>query len=174
MPDVPKKVLKRSGRAQRIAQRAAKPVIDPCPAGQIGGAYRPLSDADLKRIYDTALRLLSDLGMGEVPDRLRSDLLNAGAQDNGAGRILFPRSLVENAIAKAAKKFVLHGRDENRSIEVGGNKVYFGTGGAAVQTGPQRWLIFMILPAFRTPWRMSVGSHVVAWPRMCQITLIWM
>ena len=45
-----------------------------------------------------------------------------------------PRSLTEDAIAKAAKKFVLHGRDETRSIEVGGNKVYFGTGGAAVQT----------------------------------------
>ena len=34
----------------------------------------------------------------------------------------------------AAKKFVLNGRDEGRSIEVGGDKVHFGTGGAAVQT----------------------------------------
>jgi len=78
--------------------------------------------------------LLENLGMGEVPARLHADLLAVGASDNGAGRVTFPRSLVEEAIDKAAKKFTLHGRDENRSIEVGGNKVYFGTGGAAVQT----------------------------------------
>lgn len=122
------------GRLQRHAQRAAKPVVDPCPPGQIGGAYKPLTEHDLQSIYDTALRLLSELGMGEVPDRLRRDLLRAGGQDAGNGRITFPRPLVEDAISMAAKTFVLHGRDEARSIEVGGNKVYFGTGGAAVQT----------------------------------------
>lgn len=122
------------GRLQRHALRAAKPVIDPCPPGQIGGAYKPLSEHDLRSIYDTALQLLSDLGMGEVPDRLRDDLVRAGAVDAGNSRITFPRPLVEDAIAKAAKTFVLHGRDEARSIEVGGSKVYFGTGGAAVQT----------------------------------------
>ena len=50
------------------------------------------------------------------------------------GRILFPPALVETAVDQAAKTFVLHGRDPDRSIEVGGNRVYFGTGGAAVQT----------------------------------------
>ncbi|EFL88049.1 trimethylamine methyltransferase family protein [Ahrensia sp. R2A130] len=44
----------------------------------------------------------------------------AGAQDDGKGRVTFPRSLVEDAIAKAAKSFTLNGRDESRSIEVGG------------------------------------------------------
>jgi trimethylamine---corrinoid protein Co-methyltransferase len=72
--------------------------------------------------------------MGEVPPRLRADLLAAGATDDGAGRILFPPALVETAIDQAARMFVLHGRDPDRSIEVGGNRVYFGTGGAAVQT----------------------------------------
>jgi trimethylamine--corrinoid protein Co-methyltransferase len=48
--------------------------------------------------------------------------------------MMFPKSLVEEAIDQAAKRFVFHGRDPARSIEVGGDKVYFGTGGAAVQT----------------------------------------
>ncbi|WP_170336711.1 trimethylamine methyltransferase family protein [Ruegeria arenilitoris] len=125
---------KRGGRRERLAQRAAKPAIDPCPPGQIGGAYKPLSDDDLRRIYDTALDLLEKLGVGEVPERLQADLLAIGATDNGKGRILFPPALVEEAIDQAAKTFVLYGRDPDRSIEVGGNKVYFGTGGAAVQT----------------------------------------
>ena len=117
-----------------MALRAAPPAMDPAPAGQIGGQYRPLSDSDMSEIYATALRLLADLGMGEVPDRLWSDLIAAGAVDLGSARIGFPQSLVEGMIAKAAKTFPLYGRDPARTIEVGGNKVYFGTGGAAVNT----------------------------------------
>lgn len=134
MTTQPKKTARRSGgRAQRIIKRAAKPTFDPCPPGQIGGAYKPLSQTDLSHIYATALRLLAELGMGVVPDRLGQDLLRAGATQKG-DRFMFPNALVEDAIAAAATTFVLHGRDEDRSIEVGGNKVYFGTGGAAVQT----------------------------------------
>ena len=121
------KASKRGGRGARLAQRAAKPAVDPCPPGQIGGAYRPLAQSDLHNIHDTALRLLAELGMGEVPKRLFQDLLGAGAQNNGTGRVLFPRALVEEAINRATKTFVLHGRDKKRSIEVGGDKVYFGT-----------------------------------------------
>ncbi|MBT0959446.1 trimethylamine methyltransferase family protein [Alphaproteobacteria bacterium KMM 3653] len=123
-----------SGREGRLALRAAGPSVNPCPPGQIGGAYRPLSEADLQGIFDTALRLLGSLGMGEVPARLADDLIRAGAQQGSAGRITFPEALVRGAIEGAAKTFTLHGRDPARSIEVGGERVYFGTGGAAVQT----------------------------------------
>jgi trimethylamine--corrinoid protein Co-methyltransferase len=125
---------RRSGRRVRIAKRAAKPTFNPAAPGQVGGAYKPLSETDLQQIYATALRLLDQLGMGEVPDRLLQDLRAAGAQDLGHGRIGFPATLVEDAIAGAARIFILHGRDPDRSIEVGGDKVHFGTGGAAVQT----------------------------------------
>ena len=124
---------KRGGRKERLALRAAKPIVDPCPPGQIGGMYKPLTEDEIRRIYGTALDLLEKLGMGEVPERLRADLLAAGAVER-EGRVLFPPALVEEVIDQAAKTFVLHGRDEDRSIEVGGNRVYFGTGGAAVQT----------------------------------------
>ena len=126
--------VKRAGRKGRIAQRAGKPILDPCPPGQTGGSYKPLTEGELERIYGTALDLLDRLGLGEVPPRLRADLLAVGSCDTGDGRIAFPPRLVEQAIDQAAKTFVLHGRDEARSIEVGGNRVHFGTGGAAVQT----------------------------------------
>jgi trimethylamine--corrinoid protein Co-methyltransferase len=126
---------KRSGgRAARNAKRAAPPAVNPAPPGQTGGQYRPLSDADLAQIYDTALRLLEDLGMGDVPDRLRRDLTKAGALPGEGDRLRLPRSMVEQAIRAAAKTFTLHGRDPARSITVGGQAVHFGTGGAAVQT----------------------------------------
>ncbi|MEM9270015.1 MAG: hypothetical protein AAGA78_13890 [Pseudomonadota bacterium] len=57
------------GRRDRIQQRELGPE-NPCPPGQRGGLYRPLSDDDLAAIYETALKLLAELGMGEVPPRL--------------------------------------------------------------------------------------------------------
>lgn len=121
------------GRKDKVAQRSVPPA-NPCPPGQKGGQYRPLSETDVQAIYQTALRLLSTLGLGEVPDRLAQDLTRAGADMGSDGRVRFPSSLVEDAISAAAKVFTLHGRDPSRSIEVGGDSVHFGTGGAAVQT----------------------------------------
>ena len=125
---------KRSGRREKLAKRKAEPEVNPAPPGQIGGTYKPLSQSDLQAIYSTALRLLETLGMGEVPDVLAKILVAAGARKMKNNRFSFPRELVENSIAKAAKTFTLHGRDAARSIEVGRDAVHFGTGGAAVQT----------------------------------------
>ena len=96
--------------------------------------YRPLSEVELRQIYDAALTLLETLGMGEVPDRLAELFLAQGAERSELGRILFPRAYIEEVIDRAPKRFTLHGRDPGRSFEVGGDAVHFGTGGAAVQT----------------------------------------
>ena len=116
------------------AKRAAAPEINPCPPGPSGGLYKPLSDHDVNQIYQTALRILEEIGMGEVPPALLQKALESGAQQNAAGRLCYPRSMVEDIIAGACRRFMLHGRDEKYDFEVGGDKVYFGTGGAAVQT----------------------------------------
>ena len=79
-----------------------------------------------------ALRLLAELGMGEVPARLADVLLAHGAVVSG-DRVMLPEPLVQAAVGAAAKTFTLHGRDAARSIKVGGAAVHFGTGGAAVQ-----------------------------------------
>lgn len=126
--------IRTGGRRARHAKRASKPVFDPCPPGQRGGQYKPLSAEEVDAIISMAFELLERLGMGEVPDRLRTDLLNAGAKEGRNNRVYFPEALTQAAIDQAAKSFTLHGRDPSRSIEIGGDKVYFGTGGAAVQT----------------------------------------
>ena len=123
------------GRASRKAQReTAGAIPNPCPPGQHGGAYRPLTDDGLRAVIDTAFRLLAELGMGEVPPEFETIALAKGAVLNADGRLCFPRSLVEDVIAGAAKRFVLHGRDPAHDFEAGGDRVYFGTGGAAVET----------------------------------------
>ncbi len=127
------KTSRRSGRREKLLQRAAPVAVNPCPPGQLGGQFRPLSEAECRAIYDTALRLLDDLGMGEVPPVLRDQLVAHGARIK-AERIQIPAVLVEAAIGAAPSEFVLNGRDSARSITVGGERVHFGTGGAAVQT----------------------------------------
>ena len=92
------KPIKRAGRQARHDKRAAKPIVDPCPPGQSGGAYRPLTHAEVARIYDTALRLLAELGMGEVPDRLRDLLVSHGAVETQNQRVQFPKELVLSLI----------------------------------------------------------------------------
>jgi len=132
LPDEPKR---RSGRDARLAARAARPAVNPCPPGQIGGSYKPLTEPEMEQIVEAALVLLNDLGMGEVPERLSRDLAAAGAVVSGLdGRVRLPPSMVRSAMKSAAKQFVLHGRDPTRSITVGGSHGHFGTGGAAVQT----------------------------------------
>ncbi|MGI9512973.1 MAG: trimethylamine methyltransferase family protein [Anderseniella sp.] len=123
------------GRAARVAARSSEvEQFNPCPPGQLGGTYKPLSEAGLRAIYDTALKLLSELGMGDVPNDFCKLALSKGANLNQRGRLVYPASLVEDVIAGAATKFVFHGRDPTHDFEIGGETVRFGTGGAAVQT----------------------------------------
>ena len=123
------------GRAARMAARAA-PLAEeerPVRPGLPGGAYKPLSESDCQQIYETALVLLEEVGVADpVPEFLEAVTGAGGWMDEG-GRLRYPRGVVERVIAEtAARRWVWHGLDEDRSIEVGGDKVHFGTSGAAV------------------------------------------
>ncbi len=126
---------KSGGRKARIAKRASTvQEHDPAPIGPRGGQYKPLSDGEVETIYATALQILDELGMGEVPEGLQNQCLSKGAYINKHGRLSFPPDFTQKIVDNAAKTITLHGRDPARSIDVGGQSVHFGTGGAAVQT----------------------------------------
>ena len=135
MSDAAKPRRRKGGsRAAMIAKRSKPPAVNPAPAGPSGGQYRPLTAAQVEQIYDTSMRMLAELGMGDSPRALTDQALKCGATLNDLGRLCFSRDMVEDIIDDACKSFVFHGRDEKYSFEVGGDRVYFGTGGAAVQT----------------------------------------
>ncbi len=123
-----------SSREAMHALRARPPATDPCPPGPVGGRYQPLDEKEIEAIYRTALRILAEIGMGQAPAVLTKKALAAGARIGGDGRLCFPHSMVEDIIAQACRQFILHGRDSKYDFQVGGDRVYFGTGGAAVQT----------------------------------------
>ena len=133
-PDTSKR--RQGGRLARRQQRAAGPTPEEAPLwpGLNGGTYQPLTDAEVLKIHQAALDVLSRIGMGNVPQDVEDRALKLGCSLNSAGRLCYPVSLIEDAIAQAARSITLFGRDSAHDLEVSGKKVYFGTGGAAVRT----------------------------------------
>ena len=124
---------KRSGgRQARLVQRQNPLQPGPLRPGLSGGRYKPLRESELASIFDCARDLLEYLGMADAIAPCREVVCDAGGWICEGGRLHFPKSLVDAAIAKAAKAFVLPGFDPRHDLEIGGEGVHFGTGGAAV------------------------------------------
>ncbi|MGF1610830.1 MAG: trimethylamine methyltransferase family protein [Kiloniellales bacterium] len=107
------------------AERAVRP-------GLSGGRYKPLTDAEVQRMHQAALDVLENIGLGSAIPSCIELVTQAGGTLTDQGRLLFPRALVEDTIAKAARHFVLPGQDPKHDLEPWGTKVHFGTAGAAV------------------------------------------
>ena len=125
---------RRGGReARRAARIAPLPHSErPVRPGMVGGHYKPLTDAEVHQIHEGALQVLEEIGMADAPPSGVAILTAAGAELQDSGRLTFSRALVEDTIAKAARHFVLFGHDPKHDLEPWGNRVYFGTAGAAV------------------------------------------
>jgi trimethylamine--corrinoid protein Co-methyltransferase len=70
--------------------------------------------------------------MGAPTTRVTEVAVAHGCELSETGRLLFPRSLVEDTLANAARQFVVHGRDPKFDFEARNGCVNFCTGGAAV------------------------------------------
>jgi trimethylamine--corrinoid protein Co-methyltransferase len=122
------------GRAARVAARSA-PLAEnlrPIRPGLPGGQYKPLTDAGVKRIHEAALDALEQIGLSQAPQSGIEIMTKAGAILGDDGRLRFPRALVEDMLAKAARNITLYGRDAKYDMELTGTRTYFGTAGAAV------------------------------------------
>ena len=134
MTNAPIVTRRGSGRDARRAERSG-PLpehLRPVRPGMPSGRYRPLSDSDVNQIHQTALRLLAEVGLADATDSGIEIMTRAGCTMSSHGRLLFPRALVEDTLAKAARNFVLHGQDPKHDLEPWGKRAYFGTAGAAV------------------------------------------
>jgi trimethylamine--corrinoid protein Co-methyltransferase len=122
------------GRAARKALRAAPKTEEEKAVlpGMVGGRYKPLSDADIVRSHHAALDVLEQIGLCDAIPSCVELVTAAGGKLTDQDRLLFPRALVEDTLAMAARNFVLYGQAPGREMELAGYKVHFGTAGAAV------------------------------------------
>jgi len=123
------------GRAARVALREA-PLEEDARAvwpGMPGGAYKPLTEAEMAQVVESAFRILEELGMGQATPEFKQIITDAGGTYlEETDRLLFPRDLVQRAIDSAAKEFTLYDFTGEGGIHIGGDRVHFSTGGAAV------------------------------------------
>ena len=134
MGDTTAAARRRGGRKARQTLRSApvpraEAAVRP---GFAGGLYKPLSDHDARRIHQTALDILANVGFASSIPSCVAVLTAKGCHETSQGRLCFPKALVEDTLANCARDFVLHARDPKHDLHVSGNKAYFGTGGAAV------------------------------------------
>jgi Trimethylamine:corrinoid methyltransferase len=73
--------------------------------GLEGGRFKPLSDEDVLRIHHAALDVLEQIGLADAIPSCIEVCTAAGAIMNDKGRLLFPRAVVEDTLAKAARRF---------------------------------------------------------------------
>lgn len=125
---------RRGGRAARSAMRAA-PLTDdirPVRPGMPSGRYKVLTDSEVLKIHEAALNVLENIGIADAIPSTLEYLLPKGCKLDSHGRLLFPRTLIEDTIAMAARNFVLYAQDPKFDMEPWGTNTYFGTAGAAV------------------------------------------
>jgi len=104
-------------------------------AGNSGGQYKPLSQAQVETIHSASLSLLESVGFtfeAGLDDTLAM-LQEAGCRvDRGQQRIYFPSDLVREQVSHAPSRVILHGRKDSADLDLYADRVHLGTGGSAL------------------------------------------
>ncbi len=101
--------------------------------GLSAGQYKPLNRIEVQTIANTAIRLLEEVGVRIAHNAAVKLLARAGADvDREDHLVKIPTCLVEDSVARAPSTVRLCGRDSRHDLQVGGDKVYLGTGGTAL------------------------------------------
>lgn len=125
--------MRREGRHKRRRSKRVQSDQPAAPPGNPGGWYKPLSNENIHRIHESSLEVLERVGIEVMPSECREIFRQAGARlDAEHNRVYLPRNMVEDALAKARNEVMLYGRDPRHNLNLGGTRVYMGTGGAAV------------------------------------------
>ena len=125
---------RRGGREARRQLRAAplEAALRPVRPGLEGGRYRPLREADVQTIHRAALEVLERIGLAQALPSCVEACTARGAFVSEQGRLCFPRALIEDVVAGAARRFPLCAQESRHDLEPWDSKVHFGTAGAAV------------------------------------------
>ncbi|MEA1959241.1 MAG: trimethylamine methyltransferase family protein [Chloroflexota bacterium] len=99
--------------------------------GLTGGSYKPLNEDEIARIHDTVMRLFEEVGVQVNSEKALEYFKKAGAAVEG--RIVkMQREMVMELVNKAPSDIILYGRDPQHNLQLGGARVYAGTGGTAL------------------------------------------
>ena len=123
------------GRERRTGGRKAKAGrsgggIGQLPRRQVVNPYPPIELANpdqMQQLHDTSIRILSELGIRVMSDRVMDIFQAAGAiVDRETSTIRVDESIVMEAVGKAPGQFTLTSRNPDKRLTIGGNNICFG------------------------------------------------
>lgn len=130
----PSSPVRERGRDRRRAHQESHAREAAVAPGLSGGQYKPLTEAQVARIYEAALVVLEETGIEVMPSPCLEVWRRAGARIEAArNRVYIPRRLVTETMQAAAREVRLCGQLPEHDMVLGGTRVYLGTGGAAVK-----------------------------------------
>lgn len=92
-----------------------------------------LTEAQIKNIYQEALRVLEESGIYFESDEACQILKKNGATVKAGNIVSIPRQMVEAALKVTPESLTLYNRDGEPSVFLEGHNSYFNTGGAAIE-----------------------------------------
>jgi trimethylamine--corrinoid protein Co-methyltransferase len=102
--------------------------------GLESAALKFLKEDDIRKIHNATMQVLAEVGVqiGE-PEALKLCAEKGAKVDFDKQRAYFSEELVMKAVETAPSVVTIYGRDDDsKNIVLGGNKVYLGTGGTAL------------------------------------------
>lgn len=104
--------------------------------GLPGGHYQPLTPKQVESLHAAALSVLEKTGFSYEAglDKTLEMTEEFGmVVDRAHTRIYFPRDKIMEHVSKAPQRVVLYSRDGKNDLHLEDNRVYLGTGGAAIK-----------------------------------------
>ncbi|MBT8206753.1 MAG: trimethylamine methyltransferase family protein [Acidimicrobiales bacterium] len=117
--------MARRGRARSTAN---EPAIRQLPWRQVEhthGTLPVLDDEGVETIHNASLRVLEELGIELWSEDARQLFADAGAVVEGEV-VRVGREVIEAALASAPSSFTLTSRNEDKQLDIGGNRMAFG------------------------------------------------
>ncbi|MFH1619241.1 MAG: trimethylamine methyltransferase family protein [bacterium] len=98
-----------------------------------GGAYKPLSPDDIRKIHEASLELLIEVGIKVLSKKVFEVFQKAGAKTYPDKQLVkIPYGVVQSALKTVPKELILYGREDKYNLHCSGKNVYMGTGGTTI------------------------------------------
>src|SRR5271155_2376318 len=153
-------------RGRERAARSTGPSL--APIARLSNHWAPLeilSAEQVERIIEAAYRILAEAGLEIRSAEAREIFRKAGALvDEPTQMVRLGRDIVDAQLAHAPERFVLHARNPERDLHVGGNVVNFGpVNGAPNITDRERGRRYGDLEAFRNILKLTHTLGILHW-----------
>lgn len=125
--------MKRTPRSRKRSTGRDTASAQPVRPGLETQAFQPLSQTAIKQIIEAAYEILWKTGILVDPGPIQDVFIAAGCPaDSETGRMRIPAELIDQTRQIACKTVLLAGLDPKHDLNIGGSRVYLGTGGSAV------------------------------------------